>query len=181
MGLGKTIQTLALMQWLVNEDRGQILVVVPTSLIHNWISEINKFCTDIHVLNHTGLNRAESAITFNGYNVILTTYAILRRDKHIFTELLFDYCILDESQYIKNPKSDTAKTSYDLSANHYLCLSGTPIENSISDLWSQINFLNNGILGGHNHFLKSFKQKDNLDLYHKLVLHFCCGVKKMRY
>jgi superfamily II DNA or RNA helicase len=178
MGLGKTIQTLALIQWLVNEGRGQTLIVVPTSLIHNWISEINKFCSDIRVLNHTGLNRAESSIAFNGYHVILTTYAILRRDKHIFTELLFDYCILDESQYIKNPKSDTAKTCYDLSANHYLCLSGTPLENSISDLWSQMNFLNKGMLGDHNHFLKSFKQEGNADLYHKLVRPFLLRRKK---
>lgn len=178
MGLGKTIQTLALIQWLINENRGQILIVMPTSLIHNWISEIKKFCTNIRVLNHTGLNRAESSITFNGYNVILTSYAILRRDKHIFTEYLFDYCILDESQYIKNPKSDTAQTCYNISANHYLCLSGTPLENSISDLWSQMNFLNNGMLGNHNHFLKAFKHEGNPDLYHKLIRPFLLRRKK---
>jgi len=178
MGLGKTIQALALIQWLVNEGRGGMLVVVPTSLIHNWISEIGKFCANIRILNHTGINRNETSIEFKKYDIILTTYSILRRDKHIFTNYLFDYCILDESQYIKNPKSNTAQTCYEISAAHYLCLSGTPLENSISDLWSQMNFLNNGMLGSHNQFLKLFKQEGKPELYHKLIRPFLLRRKK---
>ncbi|MBN2776691.1 MAG: DEAD/DEAH box helicase [Bacteroidales bacterium] len=178
MGLGKTIQALAFIQWLVNEGRGQILIVVPTSLVHNWMNEINKFCSGVRVLNHTGINRSDSSMHFEKYNIILTTYSVLRRDKSIFSDYLFDYCILDESQYIKNPKSDTAQTCYELQAKNYLCLSGTPLENSISDLWSQMNFLNQGMLGSHNHFVRSFKQEGNPELYHKLVNPFLLRRKK---
>lgn len=178
MGLGKTIQTLALIQWLYEQKRGTILLIVPTSLVYNWINEIINFCTGIKIYEHTGINRIKNKFIFDKFNLIITTYSILRKDIDLFTENVFDYCILDESQYIKNPKSDTANACYRLRAAHYLCLTGTPVENSQSDLWSQMNFLNKGMLGSLNNFMNAIKDEQKAKIYQSLIRPFMLRRKK---
>lgn len=165
MGLGKTIQTLALLQKEKEKhldsagqqgDRRVSLVIMPTSLLYNWQREAEKFVPDLRLLIHTGLNRTKDAEDFQDYDVIITTYGIARVDEELFKSFYFHYIILDESQHIKNPSSKSFKVVRDLKSTFRLVLSGTPIENSVNDLWSQMTFLNPGLLGSHSYFQKEF-------------------------
>lgn len=156
MGLGKTLQTLTLM--LREKEQGNetpSLIVMPTSLIYNWLSEAKKFTPDLKVHVHTGVNRSKDPAKFSKYDLILTTYGLVRQDLKQLKPFPFHYIILDESQMIKNPASKTAKAVKELIANHRLSLSGTPLENSLMDLWSQMSFLNPGLLGSEA-FFKNF-------------------------
>lgn len=132
------------------------LLVVPSSLIYNWISEGSKFAPALRFLNHTGIQRSRSKSKFNQYDLIITTYGTLRNDIDFFADFDFHYIILDESQLIKNRQSQTAKSIRNLKGKFRLTLTGTPIENSIEDLWSQMNFLNPGLLGGIQSFRKNY-------------------------
>lgn len=158
MGLGKTVQVLAL---LLNEKQNNIkepnLIIVPTSVVFNWINEAAKFTPSLKILNHTGQERIkENNFHFNGYDIILTSYPILLRDIEQFSEIKFHYIILDESQKIKNPLSETAKATRLLKGKYKLCLTGTPIENNLYELWSQFSFLNPGMFGSLNSFRENF-------------------------
>lgn len=190
MGLGKTIQTLALLLKLKRKTNaapvsmGQLdlfapataqtahqnasLIVMPTSLVHNWYNEIKKFVPSLRVFNYTGPQRKSSDLVQIAalYDVVLTTYGVVRNDMEQISEIPFFYLILDESQYIKNPASKSYKAIMDLTAEHRLVLTGTPVENSLSDLWAQMNFLNKGILGNLAYFRRYYinpieKQSDN--------------------
>jgi len=172
MGLGKTIQTLFLMQWMKEQNRGMSLLVVPTSLIYNWEQEAAKFTPQLKVHVHTGKQRALQAEELNNADIILTSYGVLRRDKNLFTNLHFNYIILDEAQAIKNPQSDTTQVCLSLNAKRFLTLTGTPIENSISDLWSQVHFFNRNMLGSQNNFVRDCKQPHRLELYRQLLKPF---------
>ena len=188
MGLGKTLQTLALLLKLKRQKKGVIInspiaaggqldlfaqlqnqdqevnqpasiIVLPTSLVHNWDNEIRKFTPSLKVYKYVGIQRKKSVnlekiIPF--YDVILTTYGTVRNDIKMLRIPEFFYAVLDESQYIKNPASKTYKAILQLRAKHRLVLTGTPIENSLSDLWSQMNFLNPGLLGNQAFFQKMF-------------------------
>lgn len=157
MGLGKTLQTLTLLQHVKEEgNETPSLAVVPTSLIHNWRSEAAKFVPDIKVYVHTGVNRSRDLSVFQGYDLILTSYGIIRQDLEQLEAFPFHYLILDESQMIKNPASKTSKAVKKLVARHRLSLTGTPIENTVMDIWSQMSFLNPGLLGGENFFKKFY-------------------------
>ncbi len=145
MGLGKTIQTLALL--LSIPKKTPSLIVMPASLIHNWTSEIKRFSPSLKTLNHTGIGRSTEAQALKHYDLILTTYGTIRNDVAALKKFHFEYVILDESQAIKNPESRTSQAVNELKCNHRLVLTGTPVENSLIDLWSQINFLNKGLLG----------------------------------
>lgn len=153
MGLGKTLQTLCLLQ-AENEigEKQPSLVVMPTSLVYNWRAEARKFTPELKILTHTGSNRTKNPANFTIYDIILTTYGIVRQDVEILKEFPFHYLILDESQMIKNPASKTAKAIRELTAKHRLSLTGTPLENTLMDLWSQMNFLNPGLLGSERFF-----------------------------
>ncbi|MFQ5629727.1 MAG: SNF2-related protein, partial [bacterium] len=143
MGLGKTIQTLALL--LHEKEKGiekQSLIVSPKSVIFNWEQEVRKFAPNLRLLRHEGIERERDTEPFGQYDIILTTYGILRRDISFLKSYTFHYIILDESQYIKNPASLTAKATRILNASYRLVLTGTPIENSTIELWSQMAFLN---------------------------------------
>ena len=158
MGLGKTIQVLAL---LLNEkkniNKSPDLVIAPTSVVFNWLSEAEKFAPGLNILNHTGNSRIkENLLHFENYDVVLTSYPIVLRDIAIFKEREFNYIILDESQKIKNPLAKTSKVIRTLNAQHRLCLTGTPIENNLNELWSQLSFLNPGMLGSLNKFQEAF-------------------------
>lgn len=161
MGLGKTIQTLCLLQWMKEQNKGTSLLVVPTSLIYNWQLEAAKFAPDLKVYLHTGPDRTEDEESFLNYDLIICSYAILRNDINVITRFYFNYAILDEAQAIKNPESGIAQACYSIKAERYLSLTGTPIENSITDLWSQMNFSNQYMLGNKQWFYKEFIKDDS--------------------
>ncbi|MBV6431138.1 MAG: RNA polymerase-associated protein RapA [Bryobacteraceae bacterium] len=148
MGVGKTAQVLALIEYRRQQGAGPSLVVVPRSLIYNWKNEAARFTPHLAVLDHSVANRSRDAAVFSQYNLVLTTYGLLRRDVLDFKDFVFDYAILDEAQAIKNSSSESAKAARLLTANHRLTLSGTPIENHLGELWSLFEFLNPGMLGG---------------------------------
>ncbi|OQX21263.1 MAG: hypothetical protein BWK75_03470 [Candidatus Altiarchaeales archaeon A3] len=168
MGLGKTVQALSLL--LYEKEHGiktPSLIVVPTSLVFNWVNEIKKFTPSLDVYVHHGLERERDGgkIWKKHTDIILTTYGTLRNDADIFKDKDFHYVILDESQYIKNPLSKTAGEIYNLKSRHKLAMTGTPIENNSFELWSQFAFLNPGLLGNINYFKETFaksieKEKD---------------------
>jgi superfamily II DNA or RNA helicase len=153
MGLGKTVQILAHLvgrrqrRRRAGEPDRPSLVVVPRSLVFNWESEAARFAPGLKVAVHHGAARGREASSLEAADLIVTTYATLRRDIQLFRELEFDYAILDEAQAIKNPKSQMAKACRLLRARHRLALTGTPIENRLSDLFSIFDFLNPGLLG----------------------------------
>ncbi len=129
------------------------LVVVPKSLVFNWLQEAARFTPKLRVLDHTGqFRQKESVDHFNEYDLILTTYGTLRNDAVLFKDLRFDYVILDEAQAIKNADTASAKAARLLNGDHRLTLSGTPIENHLGELWSMFEFLNPGILGAASVF-----------------------------
>ncbi|MFK7969256.1 MAG: DEAD/DEAH box helicase [Bacteroidia bacterium] len=160
MGLGKTLQTLTLI--LKEKEEGRLdtpaLVVAPTSLLHNWQQEANRFAPALKVLIHSGNNRNKDPEHLSQYDLILSSYGIVRQDIDILSAFPFHYAVLDEAQNIKNPGSKTAKAVRKLTARHRLGLSGTPVENTIMDLWSQMAFLNPGLLGGETFFKKFYVQ-----------------------
>lgn len=170
MGLGKTIQTLALLQKIKEEGQASgepktSLIIMPTSLIYNWLNEAKKFVPTLHFLVHTGSFRYRDAEIFSGYDVVITTYGITRIDIDLLADFHFHYIILDESQNIKNAGSKSYKAVKQLKGMHRLVLSGTPVENSVNDLWSQMSFINPGLLGSQQFFQDEFvspieKKKD---------------------
>ncbi|MFO7940306.1 MAG: DEAD/DEAH box helicase [Bacteroidales bacterium] len=140
----------------VREGSPTSLVIMPTALIFNWQNELKKFAPHLKIYVHIGTQRTRQVALFDLYDVVLTTYGTARNDSEILRTYLFDYLILDESQYIKNASSKAYKAILELQSVHKLVLTGTPIENSLTDLWSQINFLNKGLLGNLNFFKKEF-------------------------
>jgi superfamily II DNA or RNA helicase len=163
MGLGKTIQTLAMLQKVKEDDQlletqSTSLIVMPTSLIYNWLTEAKKFTPKLKILAHTGTNRNKDVANFANYDIIITTYGVTRVDVDELKNFYFNYIILDESQNIKNPASKSFKAVRSLKSKHKLILSGTPVENSVSDLWSQLTFLNPGLLGTQAFFYEEYVQ-----------------------
>ena len=162
MGLGKTVQTLALLQYQKEQqartDTGPTtsLLIMPTSLIYNWEMEAKKFTPELKVFIYTGTHRDKNVEQFAGYDLVLTSYGIARIDIDVLSDYYFNYVILDESQAIKNPDSSIAKTVRELNTRHRLILTGTPLENSTLDLWSQMTFINPGLLGTKSFFKNEF-------------------------
>jgi superfamily II DNA or RNA helicase len=159
MGLGKTLQTIA---HLVREkESGRMdrpsLVVMPTSLVGNWQRELAKFAPALKVCVLHGPKRESRRHEVSGADVVLTTYPLLVRDIEAFENLAFHLVILDEAQAIKNPRSLAARTVRQLSARHRLCLSGTPVENNLEELWSLFDFLMPGFLGDAERFRSFFR------------------------
>lgn len=169
MGLGKTIQTLCLLQWTKEKNNGVSLLIVPKTLLYNWEKEAKIFCPNLKIYSYSGSNRSISNSDFSNYDVILTTYSTIRIDIDLFKNQIFNYCILDESQYIKNAQSGTAKACMLLKANHFLTLTGTPVENSITDLWTQMHFVNRNILGSLTHFQKEYDSEEKLQRLKKII------------
>jgi SNF2 family DNA or RNA helicase len=184
MGLGKTLQAIAvilrskerlngqkqnkgkpapvpeiqaqLTMFEARDEKLTSLIVAPASLMHNWKSEILRFAPGIRVFTHTGSQRNKALTNFFHYDVILSTYHTVRQDISSLASFPFHYVILDESQMIKNPSSKLYQSVIELQSDHKLVLTGTPIENSLTDLWSQINFVNPGLLGTLSFFKRSF-------------------------
>jgi SNF2 family DNA or RNA helicase len=197
MGLGKTLQTLTLLAYhhtnVAKKEKSNIekpntnqldlfadhlhdleknatsLIVAPASLVHNWENEIRKFAPSLKTKNFTGTSRTQNINNFRYYDLIITTYGVIRNDVDSLKKFIFDYIVLDESQNIKNPASVTYKSVKQLNANHKLVLTGTPIENSLTDLWAQLNFINPGLIGTQKWFKDYYaspieKQQDEAKL-----------------
>jgi superfamily II DNA or RNA helicase len=133
------------------------LIVVPTSLVHNWMNEASRFIPDLKVNVYLGTQRKDIKHIYKHSDVIITSYGILRNDLEEFIQLDFLYLVLDESQMVKNPGSKTYQSVIQIKAENRLALTGTPIENSLIDLWAQLNFLNPGLLGSIGFFRTEFQ------------------------
>ncbi len=159
MGLGKTVQTLA--HLLVEKQQGRMqqpcLIIAPTSLMGNWRRETHRFAPELSVLVLHGQDRHSHFDKIKQHDLILTTYSLLRRDKKKLLAQPFHTIILDEAQAIKNPKSQTAQVVYALQGSHRLCLTGTPMENHLGELWSMFHFLMPGFLGNLERFNRLFR------------------------
>jgi superfamily II DNA or RNA helicase len=159
MGLGKTVQTLA--HVLAEKEAGRLdrpaLIVVPTTLVHNWREEARRFAPDLKVLDLNGPQRKERFELIGQHELILTTYALLWRDHAVLAEHEYHLLILDEAQYVKNATTKSATAIRDLRARHRLCLTGTPLENHLGELWAQFDFLLPGFLGTQKDFTKRWR------------------------
>jgi superfamily II DNA or RNA helicase len=150
MGLGKTIQTIALLLNLKAEKKTlslRTLIVAPTSVVTNWMREIERFAPTLTTALWHGAGRKDQLEELENANVVITSYALLRRDIDLLKRLRLDYAILDEAQNIKNPLSATAQAAKELPADRRLALTGTPIENRLSEIWSIFEFVSPGLLG----------------------------------
>ncbi|HCS42686.1 MAG TPA: helicase SNF2 [Pseudomonas sp.] len=159
MGLGKTLQTLA--HLLLEKQMGRLdlpaLAVMPTSLIPNWLDEAARFTPQLKVLALHGATRQKDFINLAEYDLVLTTYALLPRDLEVLQPQAWSVLILDEAQNIKNPLSKAAQAARDLQARQRLCLSGTPLENHLGELWSLFHFLLPGWLGDSKTFNRDYR------------------------
>ncbi|MFH6569378.1 MULTISPECIES: DEAD/DEAH box helicase [Pseudomonas] len=159
MGLGKTLQTLA--HILCEKNAGRLdrpaMVVMPTSLIPNWLDEAAHFTPQLKVLALYGATRKKHFAHLNDYDVILTTYALLPKDIEHLAKLPLHLLVLDEAQYIKNPGSKATQAACELVARQRLCLSGTPLENHLGELWSLFHFLLPGWLGDVKAFNRDYR------------------------
>lgn len=159
MGLGKTLQTISFIQFLKEKYPGSTqLVVCPTSLIFNWENELQKFCPSLKFYIHYGLQREFTETHFTDFDLVLTSYGVVRNDLEDLSGFLWQYIILDESQAIKNPNARVTKAVQQLQGVNRLILSGTPVQNNTSDLFAQFNFLNPGLLGTRDFFNREFAQ-----------------------
>ena|GEM_PF-252237 len=157
MGLGKTLQAIALFCWVKanHKEHKPTLVVAPTSVVPNWAREVDKFAPSLSTLVWHGPDRHEQRHLLETTDVVITSYALLRRDEELFETIDFRYVVLDEAQHIKNPLSATARAAKRVKSGHRLALTGTPIENRLSEIWSIIDFVSPGMLGS----LKTFEEK----------------------
>ena len=183
MGLGKTLQTITLMQHLYSQsEQKQVvsvdgqrslfddyssvlsssLVVAPTSLLHNWKNEFRRFAPGLKVLVYAGNERLkirDLKRKFDYYQVVISSYGTVRNDIESLCNYPFKVIVLDESQYIKNPESMVYRAIKQLNSSYKIVLTGTPVENSLEDLWAQFNFINEGLLGSFSFFRKEFISK----------------------
>jgi len=157
MGLGKTVQTLAHLQ--SEKEQGRLikasLIVAPTSLVWNWYDEAEKFTPELRVLVFHGSDRHND--NFDDYDLVISTYGLIQRDKVRFLDYHFYYLILDEAQSIKNARTKTTQIVQQLRGTHRLCLTGTPLENHLGELWSLFHFLMPGLLGDTKQFRQFFR------------------------
>ena len=149
MGLGKTIQIIALLQkkkgYKTSSGKPH-LIVVPKSLVFNWKDEFKRFAPELSILSYVNKERKEFLKNISQYDIVITTYQTLRIDFEELRKIEFDYMILDEAQYIKNSKAQASQACKTMSSEHKLALTGTPVENSINDLFSILDFVNPGLI-----------------------------------
>ncbi|MBI4950825.1 MAG: DEAD/DEAH box helicase family protein [Myxococcales bacterium] len=160
MGLGKTVETLALLLAVKQRQKKvRVLIVAPTSVVFNWQREIERFAPSLGVAVWHGAERKELEQELEHAEIIITSYALLRRDIELLATLELDYAVLDEAQHIKNPASATAGAAKRLRAARRLALTGTPIENRLSEIWSIFDFVSPGLLGPLDRFEARFSRK----------------------
>lgn len=183
MGLGKTLQAIiAITQSQRENPVGGSLVICPTSLVYNWKEEIRKFNPNLNTLVIDGSpnQRKKQLKNLSDYDVIITSYNLLQKDIEIYKKAIFDYVVLDEAHHIKNRATRNAKSVKMLRAGHRLILTGTPIENSLEELWSLFDFLMPGLLSSYDRFVGKYirscniigNKSDNLEILKKKVSPF---------
>ncbi|MDO9215049.1 MAG: SNF2-related protein [Methylococcales bacterium] len=159
MGLGKTVQTLV--HLLVEKQSGRMtnpcLIIAPTSLMSNWRREAERFTPDLSVLILQGTDRKQHFDKINDYDLVLTTYPLLPRDEDVLLKHRYHYLVLDEAQTVKNPTAIAAQLVRKITTNHRLCLTGTPMENHLGELWTQFDFLMPHFLGTSTTFKKHYR------------------------
>lgn len=156
MGLGKTLEVIA---FVMSEKKDKpVLVVAPSALVYNWLNEINKFApiAKVKVIDGTKEEREASLLEIEDVDFVITSYPLLRRDISMYQDLRFSYMFIDESQNIKNPDTMSAKAVKKINAFRKFALSGTPIENNLSELWSVFDFVMKGYLNSRREFLKVY-------------------------
>ena len=180
MGLGKTLQTIAVLLYAkeriteTDTPAGQMdlfgpagadedflrplraLIVLPASLVYNWAAELRRFAPSLTVQVNIGTRRLRDPKVLSRFDTVITTYQTALRDREVYERMDLEYIVLDESQQIKNRQSKVFRALSTLESRHRISLSGTPIENSLSDLWSQMQFINPGLLRGFTFFKKTF-------------------------
>src|SRR5207253_2982951 len=163
MGLGKTLQTLAWLSWLKEREaknRKPSLVICPASVLHNWQREASRFAPDQKVLVlESGAARHNLRKQIPQHDLIVTNYALLRRDLEQLQKFAFRALILDEAQFIKNPGAQVTQSVKQLKSEHRLALTGTPLENRLLDLWSIVDFIQPGYLGSQDHFTETYEPR----------------------
>ena len=163
MGLGKTVQTLAFLGVVSRELRARgggelaALIVCPTSLVFNWAAEARRFAPDLRVLPIQGPQRSGLFARMAEHDIVITSYALLRRDLDHYKHVAFDSVILDEAQHIKNRQTQNAQAVKSVRSRHRFVLTGTPMENSVFDVWSIFDFLMPGYLGNADHFKERYE------------------------
>lgn len=160
MGLGKTVQAICALAE-IHRSHGKVspsLIVCPTSLVDNWKEELNRFEPELSVVTFVGApgERRKLLNQRSGVDVFVTSYGLIQRDLELFEPLSFSYVILDEAQAIKNRETRNARSVKRLNADYRLVLTGTPLENSLEDLWSLFDFLMPGFLGSHDRFIQAY-------------------------
>lgn len=184
MGLGKTLQIISLLlseRNISDVDKKPSIVICPTSLVYNWKSEIDKFTPSITTLIISGIanQRSELISSINNYELVFTSYDLLKRDIELYQNIEFKYSILDEAQYIKNSTTQNAKAVKLIKSDVRFALTGTPIENSLADLWSIFDFIMPGFLHNYNKFKDKYEipivksqDKEMLNRLHKQIKPF---------
>ena len=185
MGLGKTLQIISVLlaykENTLEEDRLPSLIVSPASLVYNWQDEVAKFAPQVSVGVVAGTKNERSLMVeeYNKYDILVTSYDLLKRDIDFYSDKKFQYQIIDEGQFIKNPKTAVAKAVKSIDSVTKFALTGTPIENRLSELWSIFDYLMPGFLYSYTEFKKKFEtpivkndDKDMLELLRKMVMPF---------
>ena len=159
MGLGKTVQVLAFLSAEKATGRSPALVVAPTSLLYNWEAEAKRFAPELRTVVVAGppAERKKRLTELDGVDLVITSYPLLRRDQEIYAGLEFSYCFLDEAQHIKNPHTINAHSVKAIRAGAKFALTGTPIENSLAELWSIFDFILPGYLHSRQRFAQRFE------------------------
>lgn len=138
------------------ETTGPSLVIAPKSLLYNWRAEAKKFTPNLKVLIYSGITRNKQLKDFDKYDLVIMSYGTMRNDTELLSKKRFQIMVLDESQAIKNPSSLTARNLHKITSDYRMALTGTPIENTLLDIWSQMHFLNPGLLGSYSYFDNQF-------------------------
>ena len=164
MGLGKTLQAIvALSQFKQDNKKALSIIVCPTSLVHNWKEEITKFNSNLKVLpvDGTPVQRKKLLTSIHDFDIIITSYSLVQKDIDFYKTIPFGYAILDEAQHIKNRGTRNAKSVKMIQARHRLILTGTPIENSLEELWSLFDFLMPGLLSSFDRFVEKYVRNNS--------------------
>jgi len=166
MGLGKTLQAIVAIAQYRLKKKGLTLIVCPTSLLYNWKEEFSKFDPQLKVLVIDGIPSARKRLieNMNKYDVVITSYTLLQKDVEHYKQVSFGYIILDEAQHIKNRGTRNAKSVKMIPAEHRLILSGTPIENSLDEMWSLFDFLMPGFLSSYDRFVEKYVRVTGAEL-----------------
>ncbi|MDD6323698.1 MAG: DEAD/DEAH box helicase [Bacilli bacterium] len=186
MGLGKSIQLIYLIKLIIKENKNaKILIVAPTSLIYNWKKEFDKFGPELNykVIAENKIIRQNELNNLNNTNILITSYGLIRNDLEKYQKISFDLIAIDEAQNIKNPSTGISKAIKKLKSNVKISLTGTPIENSLMELWSIFDFIMPGYLAGKEKFqnkysIKNIENKEVVDRLNKQIQYFILRRKK---